>query len=246
MQYGFVFDQGRCSGCRTCSVACKNWHNLPPGPLRYLRVYEYEKGKFPAVRLHYQWIPCYHCEKPVCIGACPSQALYKEPVYGAVLLNSDECDGCRACYDACPYGAIVFESDEPGATAQKCDMCIDRLEAGKFPICVSSCVTRALDFGPIDELIGKYGNKRDLEDLPDSTTTGPSVVFIAHAPKRQLVKYDAERALKLLARRDPLPPLFDNISDVTDIPAGIVGRSKLVIKHKSVEELMECTRNDEG
>ena len=55
-QYGFFFYQSRCTGCRDCSVACKNWHQLPPGPLKYLKVFEYEKGSFPTVRIHFQFL----------------------------------------------------------------------------------------------------------------------------------------------------------------------------------------------
>jgi len=68
-QYGFFYDQSRCTGCKTCAVACKSWYGLPPGPVKYLRVYEYEKGSFPYVRIHFQWVPCYHCEEPVCISS---------------------------------------------------------------------------------------------------------------------------------------------------------------------------------
>jgi len=115
-QYGFFFDQSRCSGCRACSIACKNWNNLPAGPLKYLRIYEYEKGSFPDVRLHIQFIPCYHCEKPTCLEICPTKAIYKEEKYGAVLIDEEKCNGCRLCYYACPYGAPVFERDKAEAT----------------------------------------------------------------------------------------------------------------------------------
>jgi len=245
-QYGFFFDQSRCTGCKTCAVACKSWHGLPPGPLKYLRVYEYEKGIFPNVRIHFQWVPCYHCEEPVCVSNCSPQALYKEDKYGAVLIDSEKCDGCRICYDVCPYGAPVFESDDIGIKAQKCTMCIDRLELGELPICVSACPTRALDFGPLSSLIVRYGDRRDLEDMPSSRTAKPSVVVKPHAAKRQLVPYNAETALELLMTREPLPPLFTSVADVTEIPEGIIGRSELVIKHGSAEDLMRRTRNDEG
>ncbi len=165
-QYGFFFDQSRCSGCRACTVACKNWHGLPAGPLKYLKIYEYEKGSFPNVRIHFQWVPCYHCEEAVCISNCPTQAMHKEANYGAVLIDSEKCDGCRICYDVCPYGAPVFKSDEIGVKAQKCDMCVDRLKLSGQPVCVSSCPTRALDFGPLADLMKRYGDSRDLEDMP--------------------------------------------------------------------------------
>jgi anaerobic dimethyl sulfoxide reductase subunit B (iron-sulfur subunit) len=230
-QYAFFFDQSRCTGCRDCSVACKNWHQLPAGPLKYLKVYEYEKGSFPLVRIHFQWVPCYHCEKPACVDACPVEAIRKEPKYGAVLIDSEKCTGCRNCYEECPYGAPVFESDDPGVLAQKC---------------VGACSARALDFGPISEMQSRYGKNRDLEDLPDSRTTIPAVVFKPQAAKKQVVPYDAQKALKLMMRRDPLPPVFNSISDVTEIPEGTVGRDKFVIKHKSAADLMRYTRCDEG
>jgi len=246
-QYGFFFDQSRCTGCRDCSVACKNWHQLPPGPLKYLKVYEYEKGSFPTVRIHFQWVPCYHCEKPACVDACPVEAISKEPQYGAVLIDSEKCTGCRNCYEECPYGAPVFESDDNDAVARKCNMCIDRLETGEMPICVMACSARALDFGPLSEMQARYGNSRDLEDLPSSKVTAPAVVFKPHpAQKPQIVPYDAQRALELMARRDPLPPVFNKIEDVTEIPEGTVGRDKLVIKQKSAADVMRFTRCDEG
>jgi anaerobic dimethyl sulfoxide reductase subunit B (iron-sulfur subunit) len=245
-QYAFFFDQSRCTGCTACAVACKNWHRLPPGPLKYLRVYQYEKGSFPKVRLHYQWIPCYHCEDPACVVNCPNDAIYKEKEYGAVIIDAEKCDGCRLCYDVCPYGAPVFESDDLSAKAQKCDMCIDRLKLGELPICVIACPSRALDFGPLSEITARYGESRDLEDMPSSQTTHPSIVFKPHAKKVQLVPYHDERALELMMKRDPLPPVFSSIADVTEITEGTVGRGKLVIKHQSVDDLMRCTRNDEG
>ncbi|MFC1979801.1 4Fe-4S dicluster domain-containing protein [Chloroflexota bacterium] len=245
-QYGFFFDQSRCSGCRTCTVACKAWNNLPPGPLKYLRVYEYEKGSFPNIRIHVQWVPCYHCEEPACVSSCPCEAIYKEPKYGAVLIDSEKCNGCRICYEACPYGALVFENDSPDVPTQKCNMCIKRLETGLKPICVLDCPLRALDFGPLEELTKRYGDRRDIEDMPSSEIVKPAIIFQPHHEKKQLVPYHSHKALSLLMRRDPLPPAFDSTADVTNVPEGIVGRSRLVIKAESEEELMRCTRNDEG
>jgi anaerobic dimethyl sulfoxide reductase subunit B (iron-sulfur subunit) len=245
-QYGFLFDQARCSGCQVCTVACKSWHGLPPGPLKYLKVYEYEKGNFPNVRIHFQWVPCYHCQEPDCISNCPCDAIYKEEKYGAVLIDTEKCDGCRRCYDACPYGAPVFESDEIGVKAQKCTMCIDRLELGLKPICVLACPDRALDFGPLNTLITRYGGIRDLEDMPSSQIAKPAVVFKPHTKKRQLVPYNTERALELLMKRDPLPLVFKSPADVTEIPKGMIGRSELVIKHESGADLIRYTMSDEG
>jgi len=245
-QYGFFFDQSRCMGCHACAIACKSWHGLPPGPLKYLKIYEYEKGAFSDVRIHFQWVPCYHCEDPACVINCHNEAIIKEDNYGAVLIDSEKCDGCRLCYDACPYGAPVFESDDVMAKAQKCDMCIDRLETGSQPICVLACRSRALDFGLLETLKKKYGTRSELEDMPGSELTKPAVVVKAHAAKRQLVPYNSKRALELMMIRDPLPAVFSSPDDVLEIPDGITSRSKLALKHDSTEQLMHYTSNDEG
>jgi anaerobic dimethyl sulfoxide reductase subunit B len=243
-QYGFFFDQSRCTGCRTCAVACKNWHDLPPGPLKYLKVYEYEKGLLPDIRIHLQWVPCYHCESPACVESCPAGAIYKEAGYGAVLIDKDKCVGCRSCYESCPYGSPVFESDEGEAVAQKCDMCVDRLQYGEKPVCVLACPARALDFDLLCTLATRYGERRDLEDLPDSRITGPSVVFKPQRPKRRLVPYDAEKAHELLTNGANVPSIAAQPGDA--LPKGTVGRSELVLKHRNSADLIRRTRNDEG
>ena len=130
--------------------------------------------------------------------------------------------------------------------AQKCNMCIDRLETGLKPICVLACPNRALDFGPLSLLRSRYGNNAELEDLPQSNTTKPSVVFKCHASKRQLVTYDAKRAMELFMRRDPLPVVFQASDNITVVPAQMIGRDKLVIKHKTSESFMRYTQSDEG
>ncbi|HXG52752.1 MAG TPA: 4Fe-4S dicluster domain-containing protein [candidate division Zixibacteria bacterium] len=249
-QYGFFFDQSRCTGCRACSIACKGWYDIPPGPLKYMRVYQWEQGAFPDVRLGLLAVNCYHCEKPACVEACPHEAIFKEEKYGAVLIDEERCEGERRCWDACPYGSIVYASDREGEKAHKCTMCIDRLEQGELPICVHSCSLRALDFGPIEELRKKYGDLDTLDGLPDGKITRAAVVFKPRDPKKPLLPYDADRALDLWRQRGPyapadLPPTFDDRDAVTRPASGIRGRERLVLKARSAEELMVATRDDE-
>jgi anaerobic dimethyl sulfoxide reductase subunit B (iron-sulfur subunit) len=245
-QYGFFFDESRCTSCYACAVACKDWNDIPAGPIKWLRMYEWESGTFPKLRINKLFAPCYHCENPVCVDACPNKAMYKEEKYGAVLVDTEKCKGARQCWIACPYGSPQFESDEPGIKMSKCTMCIDKLEQGEKPVCAMACPMRALDFDTLENLINKYGNNRDLQDVPDSSTAKPAVIFKPKDERMEYVPYDSERALSLLARRDPLPPLYETSSDVTEIPQGTVGRNKLIIKPKSTEEQTRVTRNDEG
>lgn len=250
LQYGFFIDLSRCTGCNACVIACKQWHDIPPGPVKWMRVYQWEKGAFPNIQLSILPIMCFHCKRPACAKACPNHAIYKEDKYGAVLVDPGKCKGERECWHACPYGSPQFEGDEPGLQMSKCNMCIDRLEKGLSPICVLSCSLRALEFGRLDELKKKYGNLRTFENMPKDSITNPSVVFKFPEPKKQIVPWDAVRALELWQKRHPdngelIPDIFPEISDATRPAEGVVGRNRLVLKAKDTEELMYYTTDDE-
>lgn len=249
-QYGFFFDQSRCIGCSGCVIACAQWHDISPGLVKWVRVYQWEKGTFPNVKIHILAIPCYHCENPVCVKACPNGALYKEKQYGAVLVDKDKCKGTRKCWFACPYGVPQYEGDELGLKMSKCTMCIDRLEKGLRPICVLSCSMRALEFGSLDELRVKYGNLRRLQDMPKDSITRPAVVFRFADPKKRIVSWDSEKVLDLWQKRgsekgDHLPVVFSAKSDVTEPNRDIVGRNRLVLKAKKRKEQKYYTMDDE-
>ena len=42
-QYGFFIDSSRCTGCKTCELACKDFKNLTPD-VSFRRIYEYAGG----------------------------------------------------------------------------------------------------------------------------------------------------------------------------------------------------------
>lgn len=249
-QFGFLFDQSRCTGCNACVIACKQWHDIPVGSAKWLRVYQWETGSFPDLRLRHLAIPCYHCENPVCVTACPNRAIRKELYYGAVLVDEAMCRGTRRCFKACPYGSPQYTDDESGTKMSKCNMCIDRLAVGLSPICVLSCPMRALEFGPIEQLRETYGNLRRLEDMPRDSITTPAVAFIAASQKKKVVLWDSGRALALWQHRqtptgETLPDVFREAADVTTSPAEIVGRHRLVLKAETSAEKLHHTTDDE-
>ena len=179
MQLGFYVDQSRCSNCLACVVACKDWHNIPEGPIFWIRVQTVEEGEFPDLDVSFLPVPCYHCEDPACLKKCPVDAVSKRDSDGIVMVESDVCIGkeqCGSCLEACPYGAPQF-GIEPNAKVQKCNLCLDRWEENKKPICVEACPMRALDAGPLDELEAKYGRGREAKGFPGHHECRPSVTF---------------------------------------------------------------------
>jgi anaerobic dimethyl sulfoxide reductase subunit B (iron-sulfur subunit) len=248
-QFGFFFDQSRCTNCMACAIACKGHTGQAPGAAKPLRMVEWETGAYPNVRLNVLFLTCFHCANPLCIDAAVkagTPGIYKEEKYGAVLIDPAYSGSLRAAAAACPYGAIVYGDDASDSPAVKCDMCLDKLESGNKPVCVMACAMRALDFDEVSTLATNYGKVRDLEGLPSSTTTTPSLVVKPHDAKKQLVVYDSTKALQLMGAKEGFQPLYTDPADVTTLPDGLLGRSKAVVKPKNADELIKSSRNDEG
>ena len=185
-QLAFYMDVSTCMGCKTCQVACKDKHNLPVGVL-WRRIIEYAGGSWVSKdeimvpdNLYAYYIPvsCNHCEKPACVEACPTGAIYKRDEDGLVLVRYSECTNCRTCEDACPYHVPQFHPNLECMT--KCTLCDDLLSKGEKPVCVEACPVRALDLGELDDLREKYGKVCSIEPLPVSHITLPSLVLTPH------------------------------------------------------------------
>ena len=137
-----------------------------------------EKGTYPDLFVAFLPVPCYHCENPECVSACPVEAITKRDEDGIVIVDRDACLGkedCGMCLEACPWDAPQFGPEE-GAKMQKCNLCIDRWADGKKPACVCSCPIQALDAGPIDELRVKYGDVMEAEGFTYPKSLAPSGV----------------------------------------------------------------------
>src|SRR6202007_3280375 len=77
---------------------------------------------------------CMHCEDPTCASVCPVGALRKTAA-GPVIYEESRCMGCRYCMAACPFGVPKYEWSKALPAVRKCDMCSDRLAAGKMTGC---------------------------------------------------------------------------------------------------------------
>ncbi len=184
-QYGFYFNSNMCTGCKACQVACKDKWDLQVG-VTWRRVVEYNGGDWALnpdgsysqnVVDYYVSLSCNHCQNPVCVQVCPTTAMHKRDD-GIVLIDTNNCIGCRYCEWACPYGAPQFDSQRGIMT--KCNFCYDALDAGDKPTCVAACPSRALDFGELDALKAKYGNVNEVAPLPTASITDPSLVINPH------------------------------------------------------------------
>ena len=185
-QYGFHFDGKRCTGCKTCVLACKDNKDLS-AEISFRKVYEYGGGTWSQsdglwsndAFGYYVSVACNHCDSPACMAKCPQGAISKDPDTGIVNNDPEKCIGCGTCAIACPYSAPKV--DEEIKKAVRCDMCADRVAEGKQPICVEACPVRALDFGEIEDLRAKYGDVAEIAPLPEASLTKPNLVITAPA-----------------------------------------------------------------
>ncbi|MEW5719486.1 MAG: 4Fe-4S dicluster domain-containing protein, partial [Chloroflexota bacterium] len=89
-KYGMLIDETRCTGCRGCQVACKQWNDLPGEQTRNRGTYtnppalsaktwnliqytEVETGG--KAGFYFLKHACMHCEHPACASVCPVGAL---------------------------------------------------------------------------------------------------------------------------------------------------------------------------
>ena len=136
-QYAFYFDSNKCSGCKTCQVACKETYKLPVNNL-YRKVLNYQGGTWElneagsyvpnGVFGYFVSMACNHCVDPACVANCPTGAMQKDEETGIVWTDHEVCIGCKTCQTVCPYDAPTYD-DEAGYML-KCDMCKAELEAG--------------------------------------------------------------------------------------------------------------------
>jgi Fe-S-cluster-containing dehydrogenase component len=93
-----------------------------------------------------------------------------------LLIQYDYCTGCHACEVACKkekqlpageFGITVFQygpaKTRDGrwdyfylpAPTDHCDLCADRLAAGKLPACVHNCQSKVMEYGDLQALAAK-------------------------------------------------------------------------------------------
>lgn len=126
-------DLNKCTGCSICELACSSkkegLFNLAKSRIRVIK-----RGLPHQVVV----ITCTQCLKASCQIVCPTNAITRDEITKALIVNENLCIGCGLCVDACPIGSIKLHPNNHSAI--KCDLC------NGDPECVKKCPREALSY----------------------------------------------------------------------------------------------------
>jgi Fe-S-cluster-containing hydrogenase component 2 len=95
-----VINTAICTNCNNCVDSCERRHGHSRLERRGLQM---GNLLFPTA--------CRHCEDPVCL-LCSVNGIVRSPD-GEITIVNDNCIGCGACAERCPYGNIQMHDREP-------------------------------------------------------------------------------------------------------------------------------------
>ncbi len=158
-QIAMLLNPTKCTACRACQVACKQWNKRgfvptvnegsyenPPRLSRDLwrRIRFIEESEGDGVKWLYRQEQCFHCTEATCVMVCPAPGALTHQSNGMVVIDQEKCIGCRHCEQTCPFE--VPQYDPVGNKAWKCNFCQDRVMNGLQPACAATCPTGAVEF----------------------------------------------------------------------------------------------------
>lgn len=262
----FLIDLTKCTGCRGCQVACKQWNQLeaekteffsgegyenPPAMSEYtftrIKFRDYQKNGENEFAFYKEM--CMHCDDPACASVCPVGAFEKTPE-GPVIYKADRCIGCRFCMVACPFGIPKYEWSKGLPLVRKCTGCYSRIKEGLQPACVTACPT-AMKYGPQDEMI-KIAKER-LSNHPDKYISkiygldeagGTSVLYLTNLPFDELGFKDVtQRALPDYTWQALrfVPASFLAVGGTLSAISWITNRRERLMKEKAMVEQVETS-----
>ena len=175
----FFVDTTKCTACRGCQVACKQWnqraaektysqgsHQNPPD-LSFNTWKLVRFSEVPGEKVNYYFFPdqCRHCVSPPCKEVAEGKAkgaILQDEKTGAVIFNPKmkiKPEDFKEIRESCPYN--IPRISGAGIMA-KCTMCSDRIKEGMLPACVKACPTGTMNFGERKAIL-EMANKRLAE-----------------------------------------------------------------------------------
>ena len=170
--YAKLVDIGACIGCKGCEVACKEWNDLGVEPTANFGSYQSHRDLSPKTWLlmrfnevevdgQLNWLikkdACLHCEEPGCLFSCPARA----PSCSTPTASSTSTRRtASAASTASPAARSTSQRfDVATRKVSKCNMCVDRVEAGLEPACVKTCPTNAISWGSKHDMLALADKK---------------------------------------------------------------------------------------
>jgi formate dehydrogenase iron-sulfur subunit len=162
----FLIDTTKCTACRGCQVACKQWNknvateteqfgdyqNPPDHDGETFRLVRFAEHPDPKNSMVWYFFSdgCRHCLEPPC--KIKADQIVKDAIivneFGAVVYT-DKSKGlemyANVIKQACPWSIPNWSDRQVQLT--KCHMCQDRVAAGLTTACSKACPTGAINFG---------------------------------------------------------------------------------------------------
>jgi len=230
----FFIDLSKCTACRGCQVACKQWKQKPaektantgshqnPPDLSFatLKLVRFRETTIDGV---FKWLffpdQCRHCLDAPCklvSDEVVKDAIVQDPETGAIVFT-EKTKGLdiNQVRPVCPYD--IPRVDPATRVMYKCDMCLDRVRSGMLPACVKTCPTGAMHFGDREDMLAMATTR--LAELARTYPKAALVdardvraVYLTLYPVRQYHAFvqAAEAAPGLLSRRGALALLGGN------------------------------------
>ncbi|NIQ39554.1 MAG: formate dehydrogenase [Proteobacteria bacterium] len=228
-KYAALVDVSKCTACRGCQIACKQWNENPAEKTVQVGTYQNPPDlssiTFTLVRFketlangdvvwNFFKDQCRHCVEPPCkeVADVMAKGAVFQDQSGAVVFT-DKTKNCNfgEIRDACPYD--IPRQDAATSIIYKCTFCNDRVASGMTPACVKACPNGALSFGPRGEVL-KNAEKRLIalkKTYPESRLIDKeevSWIYLLHHPEThfQITRKERKRS-PIYARRSLIKPL---------------------------------------